>query len=74
MKTDETAARGEGDRKEDLERKEEKRRRTKRRRNTSDIINDFSVIISVFTDLESLVDRSPCTTVFTLALCIALHL
>lgn len=52
------------------ERKNKKKKKRKRKRKeekeyTSDIINDFSVIIGVFTDLESVVDLS--TTVFTLA-------
>lgn len=45
--------------------KKKKRKRKEEKDYTSDIINDFSVIIGVFTDLESVVDLS--TTVFTLA-------
>ena len=45
--------------------KKKKRKRKEEKEYTSDIINDFSVIIGVFTDLESVVDLS--TTVFTLA-------
>lgn len=44
-----------------------KKKRKEKKKYTSDIINDFSVIIGVFTDLESVVDLS--TTVFTLASC-----
>lgn len=61
METDEEAARGEGD----ILREE----REEGRRNTSDIINDFSVIISVFTDLESLVDHSPYYRVYSRFAC-----
>lgn len=46
--------------------KKKKRKRKEEKEYTSDIINDFSVIIGVFTDLESVVDLST-TTVFTLA-------
>lgn len=47
--------------------KKNKKKKKRKKKYTSDIINDFSVIIGVFTDLESVVDLS--TTVFTLASC-----
>ena len=58
METTASAKRRETSKGAALKRKWKKKRNTKRRRDTSDIINDFTVIISVFTDVESLVHPS----------------
>lgn len=54
-----------------MERRRMKKGKKRKKKYTSDIINDFSVIIGVFTDLESVVDLS--ATVFTLASCSGKH-